>query len=72
MSSIFYKIDNKKRFIYYDTSSLINIKSSLFYELSSKDESMIYTNIFNLFKFLLKDYIPKSEAKIDLIYTLSQ
>ena len=72
MSSIFYKIDHKKRFLYYDTSSLINIKSSLFYELSSKDESMIYTNILNLFKFLLKDYIPKSEDKIDLIYTLSQ
>ena len=70
MLSIFYKINHKNNFIFYDNSSLANIKSILFEELSSKNESNIFNNILNLFRFLLKDYIPKSEDKIDLIFSL--
>ena len=68
--SIYYKINHQKKFAFYDNTSLANIKSSLFEELSSKNESEIFNNILNLFRFLLKDYIPKSEDKIYLIFAL--
>ena len=70
MLSIFYKINHKNKFLLYDNASLANIKSNLFEELSSKNESKIYTHILNLFRFLLKDHLPKSEDKIYLIFAL--
>ena len=70
MLSIFYKINQKNKFIFYDNATLANIKSTLFEELSSKNESKIFNNILNLFRFLLKDYLPKSDDKIYLIFSL--
>ena len=70
MLSIFYKIDHRNKFLFYDNASLANIKSTLFEELSSKNESKIFNNILNLFRFLLKDYLPKSDDKIYLIFSL--
>ena len=70
MLSNYYKINHKKKFILYDNTSLANIKSSLFEELSSKNESEIFNIILNLFRFLLKDYLQKSEDKIYLIFAL--
>ena len=70
MLSIFYKINHRNKFLFYDNASLANIKSTLFEELSSKNESKIFNNVLNLFRFLLKDYLPKSEDKIYLIFSL--
>lgn len=70
MLSIFYKINHRNKFIFYDNASLANIKSTLFEELSSKNESKIFNNVLNLFRFLLKDYLPKSDDKIYLIFSL--
>ena len=70
MLSIFYKINHRNKFLFYDNASLANIKSTLFEELSSKNESKIFNNILNLFRFLLKDYLPKSDDKIYLIFSL--
>ena len=70
MLSIFYKIDHRNKFLFYDNASLANIKSTLFEELSSKNESKIFNNVLNLFRFLLKDYLPKSDDKIYLIFSL--
>ena len=70
MLSIFYKIDHRNKFLFYDNASLANIKSTLFEELSSKNESKIFNNVLNLFHFLLKDYLPKSDDKIYLIFSL--
>ena len=70
MLSIYYKINHKNKFLLYDNASLANIKSNLFEELSSKNESKIYTHILNLFRFLLKEHLPKSEDKIYLIFAL--
>ena len=70
MLSIFYKINHKNKFLFYDNASLANIKSTLFEELSSKNESKIFNNVLNLFRFLLKDYLPKSDDKIYLIFSL--
>ena len=70
MLSIFYKINHRNKFLFYDNASLANIKSTLFEELSSKNESKIFNNVLNLFRFLLKDYLPKSDDKIYLIFSL--
>ena len=70
MSSMYYIINHKKKFLLYDNAKLADIKSRLFYELSSKNESLVYTNINNLFQFLLNNYLPKSSDKIYLIYSL--
>ena len=70
MLSIFYKINHRNKFLFYDNASLANIKSTLFEELSSKNESKIFNNVLNLFHFLLKDYLPKSDDKIYLIFSL--
>ena len=59
MLSNYYKINHKKKFILYDNTSLANIKSNLFEELSSKNESEVFNIILNLFRFLLKDYLQK-------------
>ena len=70
MLSIFYKINHRNKFLFYDNASFANIKSTLFEELSSKNESKIFNNVLNLFRFLLKDYLPKSDDKIYLIFSL--
>ena len=70
MLSIYYKINHRNKFLFYDNASLANIKSTLFEELSSKNESKIFNNVLNLFRFLLKDYLPKSDDKIYLIFSL--
>jgi hypothetical protein len=72
MLSIYYKINHRNKFLFYDNASLANIKSTLFEELSSKNESKIFNNVLNLFRFLLKDYLPKSDDKIYLIFSLIQ
>ena len=70
MLSIFYQINHRNKFLFYDNASFANIKSTLFEELSSKNESKIFNNILNLFRFLLKYYLPKSDDKIYLIFSL--
>ena len=70
MSSIFYKINHKKKFQFYENATLANIKSSLFFELSSKNETIIYIPIYNLFHYLIKEYLQKSTEKIYLIFSL--
>ena len=67
---MYYKINHKKKFLFYDTASLANIKSGLFCELSSKNESLVDNNIIRLFNFLLKDHLLKSTEKLYLIYSL--
>ena len=68
--SMYYRINHKKKFLFYDKVSLANIKSGFFYELSSKNDPLIDNNIIHLFNFLLKDYLLKSTEKLYLIYTL--
>ena len=67
---MYYRINHKKKFLFYDKVSLANIKSGFFYELSSKNDPLIDNNIIHLFNFLLKDYLLKSTEKLYLIYTL--
>ena len=70
MSSIYYKINHHKQFLPYENTKLAEFKSSFFYELSSKNESLLNNNVSNLFQFLLTNYLHKSQDKIYLIYSL--
>ena len=70
MSSIYYKINHHKQFLPYENTKLAEFKSSFFYELSSKNESLLNNNVSNLFQFLLTNYFHKSQDKIYLIYSL--
>ena len=48
------------------------MKSALFYELSSKNESRIYDQILKIFNSLMKDFQYKPKDKLYLIYTLTE
>ena len=70
MSSVYYKINHQKQFLPYENAKLAEFKSRFFYELSSKNESLLNNNVSNLFQFLLTNYLQKSKDKIYLIYSL--
>ena len=70
MSSVYYKINHQKQFLPYENAKLAEFKSRFFYELSSKNESLLNNNVSNLFQFLLTNYQQKSKDKIYLIYSL--
>ena len=72
MSSIYYRVDHKKKMVHFDNASLAKIKSVLFYELSSKNESTIYEQILKIFNSLMKDIQYKPKDKLYLIYALTE
>ena len=72
MDSIYYRVNHKKKLIHFDNASLAKMKSTLFYELSAKNESTIYEKILKIFNFLLNDYQNKSKDKLFLIYSLTE
>ena len=72
MDSIYYRINHKKKLLHFDNASLAQIKSILFYDLSSKNESTIYGQILKIFNSLMKDFQYKPKDKIYLIYALTE
>ena len=72
MSSIYYRVDHKKKLDHFDNASLAKIKSVLFYELSSKNESTIYEHILKIFNSLMKDVQYKPKDKLYLIFALTE
>ena len=67
----FYRINHKNSFDYFDSNTLMNIKSLLFSELSGNDDIIIGTNINKLFNKILN--ISSNETKLDkldLLYKL--
>ena len=72
MSSIYYRVEHKKKLLHFDNASLAKIKSVLFYELSSKNESTIYEQILNIFNSLMKDFQYKPKDKLYLIHALTE
>ena len=72
MESIYYRINHKKKLTHFDNVVLAQMKSALFYELSSKNESRIYDQILKIFNSLMKDFQYKPKDKLYLIYTLTE
>ena len=63
MESIYYRINHKKKLTHFDNVVLAQMKSALFYELSSKNESRIYDQILKIFNSLMKDFQYKPKDK---------
>ena len=66
MDSVYFRINHKNKFLNLNATQFAKIKSDLFYELSKKNESMIYEQILKIFKTLLNQ---PSKAK-DKLYTI--
>ena len=73
MDSIYYRINHNKKLEKLDNAELAKIKSTLFYELSSKNESNINGQILKILNSLMYDFqSPKSNDKLFLIYSLTE
>ena len=72
MESIYYRINHKKKLTHFDNVVLAQMKSALFYELSSKNESRIYDQILKIFNSLINDFQYKQKDKLYLIYALTE
>ena len=73
MDSIYYRVNHIKKLEHFDNADLAKRKSTLFYELSSKNESNINSQISKIFNSLVIDYqSPKSKDKLFLIYSLTE
>ena len=70
MDSLYYRINPKKKLIHFDNASLAQTKSTLFYELSTRNEGSIYSQIVKIFNSLLKDYQNKYKDKLFIINAL--
>ena len=70
--SIYYRVNHKKKLLHFDNASLAKMKSTLFYELSSKNESTIYEKILKIFNSLMINFQSKSKDKLYLINTLTE
>ena len=68
----FYEISSKKNFSKLDSITLAKKKSSLFSELSSKNETTIDIKMNKIFNSILKNYISIKipQEKLDIIYKL--
>ena len=51
METLYYRINHKNNLKLFDNTSLVQLKSNLFYELSMNDESNIGNEINKLFTF---------------------
>ena len=73
MDSIYYSINHQKKLEKLDNAELAKIKGTLFYELSSKNESNINGQILKIFNSLMNDFqSPKSKDKLFLIHSLTE
>ena len=72
MDSIYYRVNHNKKLIHFDNAFLAKMKSTLFYELSSKNESIIYEKVLKIFNSLFNDFQNKSKDKLYLIYSLTE
>ena len=70
MDSQYYRINQKKKLVLFDTTSFAKMKSTLFYELSKTNESSAYHQIRRLFQSFLKDYLNKYNDRIFIIKAL--
>lgn len=70
--SIYYRVNHKNRLIHFDNASLAKMKSTLFYELSSKNETIINEKILKIFNSLMSDFQNKSKDMIYLINSLTE
>ena len=70
MDCLYYRVNPKKKLIHFDNTSLAQAKSSLFYDLSTKNESSIYNQIVKIFNSLLKKYQNKNKDKLFIINAL--
>ena len=71
-NNFYYRINHKNSFDYFDSNSLMNLKSLLFSELSGNDDIMIGRNINKLFNQILNISSSKENNidKLDLLYNL--
>ncbi len=70
-NNYYYRINHKNSFDYFDSNSLMNLKSLLFSELSGNDDVIIGTNINKLFNKILNISSKENNLdKLDLLYNL--
>ena len=68
-NNYYYRINHKNSFDYFDSNSLMNLKSLLFSELSGNDDVIIGTNINKLFNKILNVSSKENNLdKLDLLY----